>query len=230
MVSLEEIPRLPAETRRAHRLVNSKFPPISLFDDVADEKEFDALHQLQALTNPRLLAEAGDLGLIDREDIPFGIAGCSYAVAPFTHLNTSGSRFSDGSFGVLYLADCLDTAIAEVRHHQEVYWHNVPDLDFDRFVFRELVCEFSEAELLDLCQLPLDDPIFAPNDYTASRALGAAASAQKVPGIRYPSVRQEGARCWGLMTPRYVRSIVQSSHLEMIWNQGVTAVNIVSQP
>ncbi|WP_246837776.1 RES family NAD+ phosphorylase [Salinicola sp. MH3R3-1] len=197
---------------------------------MADEKEFDALHQLQALTNPRLQAETGDLGLIDREDIPFGIAGCSYAVAPFTHLNTSGSRFSDGSFGVLYLADCLDTAIAEVRHHQQVYWHNVPDLDFDRFVFRELVCEFSEAELLDLCQLPLVDPIFAPNDYTASRALGAAASAQKIPGIRYPSVRQEDTRCWGLMTPRYVRSIVQSSHLEMIWNQGVTAVNIVSQP
>nr|WP_239032130.1 RES family NAD+ phosphorylase [Modicisalibacter sp. MOD 31.J] len=221
---------MPAETRRAHRLVNSKFPPISLFDDVADEEEFDALHQLQALTNPRLLAEAGDLGLIAREDIPFGITGCSCAVAPFTHLNASGSRFSDGSFGVLYLADCLETAIAEVRHHQETYWHNVPDLDFDRFVFRELVCEFSETDHLDLSRLPPDDPILAPNDYTAGRALGAAITAQKVPGVRYPSVRQEGTWCWGLMTPRHVRSIVQSSHLEMIWNQGVTAVNIVSQP
>ncbi|WP_353980911.1 RES family NAD+ phosphorylase [Salinicola endophyticus] len=230
MVSLEEIPRLPEETRRAHRLVNSKFPPISLFDDVADEREFDALHQLQALTNPRLLTEAGDLGLIDRADIPFGITGCSYAVAPFTHLNTSGSRFSDGSFGVLYLADCLDTAISEVRHHQEAYWQNVPDLGFDRFVFRELICEFSEANLLDLCQLPLDDPIFAPDDYTASRALGAAASDQKMPGIRYPSVRQQGAVCWGLMTPRPVHSVVQSAHLEMIWSQGVTAVSVVSLP
>ena len=46
-----------------YRLVNSKFPPIGLFDDVASLDEFEALYALQALTNPRLRNEAGDLGL-----------------------------------------------------------------------------------------------------------------------------------------------------------------------
>ncbi|MGQ7245122.1 RES family NAD+ phosphorylase [Salinicola sp. V024] len=229
-MNLDPLPIRPDAVCRAYRLVSSKFPPISLFDDVADEQEFEALHELQALTNPRMLAEAGDLRLVPREEIPFGIPGCSYAVAPFTHVNPEGSRFSDGSFGILYLADSMDTAIAEVHYHQEAYWSNVPDLQYERFVFRGLVCEFSEAELIDLCQLPVTDPIFAPDDYIASRALGTAVKQKQAPGLRYHSVRHAGAHCWGLMTPRPVRSIIQSTHLEMIWSDGIVAVNEVSQP
>src|SRR5258705_221801 len=88
-----------ATTDQAYRLVNSKFPPIALFDDVADADEFELLFEIQALTNPRLKNEVGQLELIARSEIPFGIAGCSYAIAPFTHVNPAGSRFSDGSFG-----------------------------------------------------------------------------------------------------------------------------------
>ena len=114
---LGDLPVLEGESLQAYRLVNSKFPPIALFDDVADAEDFEALYQIQALTNPRLQNEIGRLELIPRDQIPFGIPGCSYATAPFTHVNPAGSRFSNGTFGVLYLADRMDTAIAEVRHH-----------------------------------------------------------------------------------------------------------------
>ena len=87
---------------RAYRLVNSKFPPIAIFDDVASADEFESLYALQAITNPRLANQAGRLELIPRADIPFGIPGCSYAAAPFTHVNPDGSRFSDGSFRDLH--------------------------------------------------------------------------------------------------------------------------------
>ncbi|SFB55988.1 hypothetical protein SAMN04244571_03795, partial [Azotobacter beijerinckii] len=70
------------ESLQAYRLVNSKFPPIALFDDVADEADFEALYRLQAMTNPRLQNEIGRLELIPRGEIPFGIPGCSYATAP----------------------------------------------------------------------------------------------------------------------------------------------------
>ena len=99
------------QSLQAYRLVNSKFPPIALFDDVADADEFEVLFEIQALTNPRLKNELGQLELIARSEIPFGIAGCSYAIAPFTHVNPAGSRFSDGLFGVLYLADSMEAAL-----------------------------------------------------------------------------------------------------------------------
>src|SRR5699024_3432383 len=102
MVALETLPLVKKKSGKGYRLVNSKFPPIHLFDDVANADEFELLYELQARTNPRLLNEAGCLELIPKKDIPFGIPGCSYAIAPFTHINPNGSRFSAGQYGVLY--------------------------------------------------------------------------------------------------------------------------------
>ncbi|KPA88529.1 RES family NAD+ phosphorylase [Pseudomonas fuscovaginae] len=210
---------------KSYRLVNSKFPPIALFDDVANADEFDILYQVQALTNPRLQNEVGTINLIPLSEIPFGITGCSYATAPFTHVNPDGSRFGDGSFGMLYLADTMDTAIAEVRHHQEAYWSKVQGLNYERFVFRGLTCQFDEVGVLDATVLPMTHPIYAPDDYSASRALGRDVKKAKASGLRYRSVRSPGNTCWALTTPRHVASIIQSSHYEMIWNKQITSVN-----
>nr|WP_298412222.1 RES family NAD+ phosphorylase [uncultured Halomonas sp.] len=225
MVSADELPVLPERQITSYRLVNSKFPPVSLFDDVADSEEFETLYALQALTNPRLQHEVGNLAPLPLDEIPFSIQGCSYAVAPFTHINPDGSRFSDGSFGVLYLADSLDTAIAEVKYHQQRYWSRVSGLHYDRFVFRGLKGNFEEAGLRDAKSLPSDHPIHHPDDYRESRLLGSGVRKQQDNGIRYHSVRQPGATCWALMTPRCVTSIIQTAHLEMIWNGSITDIN-----
>jgi hypothetical protein len=228
VVAPNDLPSLPHRLTRGHRLINSKFPPINLFDDVASAGEFEALYALQSLTNPRLQTQAGNLALLSREEIPFGITGCSYAVAPFTHVNPEGSRFSDGSFGILYLADHLDTAIAEVRYHQQAYWQRVKGLRYDRYVFLGLVAEFNEAGCRDALTLPAEHLLYHPKEYGASRTLGTALRAAGEPGLRYRSVRRPGAICWALLTPRHVASITQSIHLEMIWNGEVTEVNQLS--
>lgn len=228
MVTAAGLPTLPGTAVQAHRLVNSRFPPIALFDDVADVQEFEVLYQIQALTNPRLQNELGTLQLIALAEIPFGIVGCSYATAPFTHVNPDGSRFSDGSYGVLYLADTVETAIAEVHHHQNAYWANVARLNYERFVFRSLVCTFSNIDCRDATDLSPQHAIYAPDDYTAARALGAQLRQHGAPGLRYHSVRSPGNRCWALMTPRRVGSIIQSAHYEMIWNGRITSVNRIS--
>ncbi|MHC8299143.1 RES family NAD+ phosphorylase [Pseudomonas sp. ZS1P83] len=229
MVKVNELAELTGEQLQAYRLVNSKFPPIAMFDDVADADEFEVLYQIQALTNPRLKNEVGHLELIPRNQIPFGIPGCSYATAPFTHVNPAGSRFSDGSFGVLYLADSMETALAEVRHHQSLYWSNVPSLNYERFVFRGLSCSFVDVAMKDAAAIAMTDPVYALDDYTHSRQLGKSIKKAGCPGIRYNSVRMQGSYCWALMTPRPVLSIIQAAHYEMIWNGLVTSVSKISE-
>lgn len=228
MVKLQQLPALLGSQVQAYRLINSKFPPIALFDDVADADEFEALYQIQALTNPRLLNEAGRIELIPRSEIPFGIPGCAYATAPFTHLNPAGSRFSDGSYGVLYVAATMETALAEVRHHQDLYWSKVPELNYERFVFRGLRCSFSDASMKDASNIAMSDPIYAPDDYTHSHLLGREVKESATSGLRYNSVRLHGNHCWALMTPRAVTSIIQTAHFEMIWNGQITSVNAIS--
>ncbi|KKO47446.1 RES domain-containing protein [Arsukibacterium ikkense] len=212
--------------QQSYRLINSKFPPVSVFDDVADADEFDALFALQALTNPRLQAQAGNLSLLPRTEIPFGIAGCSYAVAPFTHINPAGSRFSDGRFGVLYLAANVQTAICEVAYHQHRYWSRVPGLSYERFVFRALSCDFTEISLTDLTGLLSQHAIYHSDDYSAARLLGIRLREQGCAGVQYGSVRNKGALCWGLFSPKYVTQMLQSGHYEMIWQNGrISAIN-----
>lgn len=222
----DDLPQVKLQLQRSYRLINSKYPPVSVFDDVADADEFEALFELQALTNPRLKAQAGNLSLLPRRSIPFGIVGCSYAVAPFAHVNPAGSRFSDGRFGVLYLADSIQTAINEVAYHQGRYWSKVPALAYERFVFRALCCEFSDLSLTDLTGLPSQHAIYHSEDYSAARALGISLREQGSAGVQYGSVRNNGALCWGLFSPQYVTQMVQSAHYEMIWqNGGISTIN-----
>lgn len=201
-----------------YRLINSKFPPIALFDQVASAEDFDLMYALQSLTNPRLRAEVGELSLLPKSEIPFGIRGCSYATGAFTHVNANGSRFSDGSYGVMYIGDEQETAIAEVAHHQENYFKNVEGLKFERFVFRMLACRFSADSCTDISLLPLTDAVYDKANYSASQSLGRAVKQSGIESIQYSSVRRPSGICWALFTPKNVKSVIQSAHYEMVWD------------
>ena len=47
-----------------YRLVPSRFPPIVLFERVADPADLDVVFAIEALTNPRLRQEVGEISLV----------------------------------------------------------------------------------------------------------------------------------------------------------------------
>ncbi len=219
----EALPSITLEKTKGCRLINSKLPTIEIFNDVATPDEFQDLYELQALTNPRLVRDVGDLNYITLDEIPWGIPGCHYVAASFTHVHPDGSRFSNGDYGVLYIADTMETAIAEVEYHQGRYFGNVEDLKFDRLVFRGLSCVFTGDVIHDATGLPATHALHHPTDYTASRVLGAELRAGGSEGVQYWSVRNAGAMCWGLFTPKHVQSVVQTAHYEFILRNGKIA-------
>ena len=54
--------------RPSHRLVPSRFPPVSLFDRVARPEDLDAVFEIEALTNDRVRDEVGEITLVPREE------------------------------------------------------------------------------------------------------------------------------------------------------------------
>ena len=56
------------EWRPCFRIVPSRFPPINLFEAVADPADLDAVYQIEAMTNDRLREEVGDISLVPPED------------------------------------------------------------------------------------------------------------------------------------------------------------------
>lgn len=213
----------------AYRLVNSRYPTVDLFDDVVDADDFEVMFELQALTNPRILDAIGDISLLPKDQRPSGIDGFNYAVAPFTHINPQGSRFSDGRFGVLYLGQTIETAVAEVKHHQDMTWRKIPSLHNDQMQFRGLSCQFNDAGALNI-QPYTSHGVYDPSSYALSRPFGEQVYLAQEPGIRYNSVRQSGATCWAMMTPKPVSRIVQTAHYEMTWEGSITSVKQIIWP
>lgn len=102
-------------------------------------------------------------------------------MAPF--LTPYPSRFSDGSFGVLYTAFDLPTAMTEHGYHLARFAKQtaLPGNVFHRM---HVAIEPS-ASLRDLCR---DDPrLFDPNDYGIAQQRGANLHEERRPAIVYPS-------------------------------------------
>ncbi|WP_083452440.1 RES family NAD+ phosphorylase [Candidatus Burkholderia verschuerenii] len=116
----ERWPRSDLDWSPAYRVIPTRFPAVNLFDRVASAQDFEALYALEAMTNDRLRTEVGELDLVPADERCFG-PGCGPIMAAFTHLNPSGSRFSDGSYGVFYCARGKSTAIAETRYHSGLF-------------------------------------------------------------------------------------------------------------
>lgn len=226
VVELPVLPRAAFDAQVAYRLINSKFPPISLFDDVASNEEFEAVYAVQALTNPRLRQEVGDLNRVPRERRPFDIPGCSYALGPFVHVNESGSRFSAGQFGVFYAAETMATGIAETRYHQQRYFQGVADLKYDRIQMRGLRVVFT-ASLLNIYSPRHDEYGWHDaEDYSSAQQLGDALKQADEHGVFYASVRDKGKPCYALFSPHLINSVVQTGHYEYQWD-GKRIVNVL---
>jgi hypothetical protein len=192
--------------RPSHRLVPSRFPPVGLFDRVAAVEDLEAVYALESLTNDRVREEVGNLRLVPETDRIVG-PGTTPVMAAFTHLNPEGSRFSDGSYGVYYCAQALDTALAEVRYHQERFLRRTGEGPL-RLELRLYLADL-DANLADVRNRP---ECHLPDDYGPSRQLGRAARDGGKDGVLYRSVRHEGGLCAAVFRPRVLDACRQSSH------------------
>ena len=201
----------------ARRIIRSIFPPISLFEDIADPADWLLLLAAEQKTNPRLMENLGALDLIP-PDRRVGGPGASYVMAAFTHISTDRpSRFSDGRYGVLYVADRFETALAETIHHHAIFMARIAEPPGWTSQFREIVMDVA----LDAHDLR-DETAYADalrrDDYRPSQALGAALRASGSDGIIYPSRRLEGGQCVALFYPDLAAGAIQGRHLDYHWN------------
>lgn len=202
--------------RRAVRIVPSCYPPISLFEEVAEPDDLEAVFAVEALTNPRLRTAVGELALVPEADRISG-PGTSPIMAAFTHPNTAGSRFSPGSYGVYYAADDEQTAVAETRYHRERFYR-YQDSGPQRIQMRAYIGEI-EAKWLDLRGLRHShSELYDPDSYAASQPFGEAHRDGGAWGIAYHSVRRPDGQCLAVFRPSACRPVEQGPHYEYFYD------------
>lgn len=201
-----------------HRLINSAYPPIDLFEDIADPRDWALLASAEGKTNARLAETIGNLDLVPPER-RVGGADASYVMAPFTHVSPDRpGRFHDGTFGAFYAAAGYETALFETVHHQARFCRATAETPGWIADLRELVGRIDTA--LD----DLRDGNFAalldPDDYTASQSYAREVRAAGGDGIVYPSVRHAGGECFAAFHPDVMGIPVQGRHLSYHWDGG----------
>lgn len=218
MIDPRAVATSPVSWTGARRIIRSLFPPIALFEDIAEPEDWPLLIAAEQKTNPRLMETLGALDLVPPARRVAG-PGASFLMAPFTHASRDRpTRFSNGSYGVLYAARRFETALLETMHHHARFMARTGEAPGWTSQFRELSLDI-EAALHDLRPgHPAVAPALDPDSHEASRALGMALRAAGSDGVVYPSARDPGGECVGLFYPDPARNPLQGRHLDYHWD------------
>lgn len=218
MIDASAVPIASVRWLGACRIIRSAFPPIDLFEDIADPEDWPLLIAAEQKTNPRLMETLGALDLVPPARRVAG-TGATYLMAPFTHVSPDRpSRFTRGDYGVLYVAERFETALLETMHHHARFMARTAEAPGWTSQFRELVLDLAA----DLHDLRRGDPRWQaaldPNDYTEAQAFAASLRARASEGVVYPSQRDLGGECAGLFYPDRATNAVQGRHLDYHWD------------
>lgn len=201
---------------RACRVISSRYPPVGIFDTVVSPEGLAAVYWVESLTNERLRAELGELDLVPRSEWIVG-SGSSPVMAAFTHPNPSGSRFSDGLYGVYYAARDEATALAEARYQRERFLRLSadPPRRIEMRMYRNRIA----GQFHDLRGLRSQyRREYAARSYVASQTLATRLRAEGSNGIAYESVRWNGGECVAAFRTGSVGKVTQTKHFIFVWN------------
>lgn len=199
---------------KAFRLIRSIYPPIDLFEDIADPADWEALASAESKTNPRLWAHLGRLDLVPAER-RVGGPGASLLMAPFVHVSPDRpGRFTDGSYGVFSVGNSEEVSIREVAHHHARFMALTSEAPGWTSQFRMLVTTLD----LDLHDVRPRADCHTPDDYGPSQALGRSLRQSGSNGVLYHSVRCPSGECAGLFWPDLMPVPVQADHFEFHWD------------
>ena len=200
----------------AYRIIRTIYPPVSLFEDIADPADWDLILSAEAKTNPRVRDEVGNLSLIPPHR---RIAGptASLVMGAFTHASRDRpSRFSDGRHGVWYCGDSFAVALAETAHHFERFMRATAE-SAGEAQFRELRATIT-GQLTDL-RGGGHEACLAPDDWQAGQALGTQTWTRGGDGIVYPAVRWPQGQAAALFWPdRVGLPVVQGRQMLYRWD------------
>jgi hypothetical protein len=202
-----------------HRLVLSRHLPqgdsvlVAISDDDA---HLQAIFELDAATNDRLLAEQQLLPGIGIEELVFAIPHAAVVNAAFCHPHPLGSRFNGPTRGAWYAGFALATSQAEVGFHKSVQLAEIGRFD-DTVTYDDYLADFS-ASFHDLRSAPPGARTWLdPNTYVESQELAERLLEAESLGVVYPSVRHAGGTCVACFRPALVTNLRRGKTYRFTW-------------
>lgn len=202
MASLREI-----HYTGTHRLIPAKYSKESVLENLDLPAGVIAdLSELDAATNERKLAEAGENPAIGPGELLYGVPEAHIVNAAFLHPGPYGGRFHTPERGAWYAGVELETSIAEVAFHKRRFLNDARISGRYSFHYQDFIADFSgnfhhlDPRELKSCQR--SDPV--PQCYSAPQALAHMLLYEGSNGVVYPSVRLPSGTCVACFRPALV--------------------------
>ena len=211
------VPLTRIELVNTHRLIPSRYPPVGIFDLIAEPDDLEAIIELEGWTNDRISAELGVIGRIPSTEWAVGRAMASVIMAAFCHPDPQGARFNGADLGAWYAAKSLDTAHTEIIHHRTIELEEIGVLDA-RLQMREYLADMDAAFHDIRSDNPEFAPLYDPDSYVASQAFARSLRTGGSNGVLYGSVRDQGGECVACFRPLLVTNVRQAAHFEYRWS------------
>ena len=179
-----------------------------------DDAHLQAIFELDAATNDRLLAGQQLLPGIGVEELVFGVPHAAVVNAAFCHPHPLGSRFNGPNRGAWYAAFALETSQAEVGFHKTVQLAEIGRFE-DTVTYDDYTADFS-ADFHDLRSAPPGMRAYLDPD-TLRRVSGAGRALLEAEslGVIYPSVRHAGGTCVACFRPALVDERAAGENLSL---------------
>jgi len=225
-------PRTPLRWPTAYRVVSSLESPIAALNELVESpEELRALLEIEALTNPMARQARATLSSVAPEDY---VAGPHAAVVMTPFLLPAESRFSPGTYGVLYAGDALETAAREAAYHRGgvLAASGTPPLVQPLEVYSFSIAV--DGELHDVrrsARPPPPHAIYDRDDYGAAQKFATRLRGRDglgSSGLIYDSVRCPPNECVAIFRPRCARNPRLRGRLFFHWNGRL--IDEVSQP
>lgn len=183
------------------RNIVSANPSIGLFDDLVDGDK----RAIETAINSTLNIK----GKVPANTIDRGFAYSQAVAYPFKDGRWSESRFSDGSFPVLYTSDAIMTTVYETCYHFLNELSQIKGCSTEITRQRAVYRVKAHGHLVDLVSASSEHPELTGNDYSFCQTVAKTVFRSRLPGIAAKSARLDS----GVNYVFFERSLVDEAFL-----------------
>lgn len=202
----------------SYRLVPTKYPPMDIFENIADPEDLEAILQIEAMTDDVARQMLGHVKLIPVQDRIVG-KGAGRIMPCFLILDAkpSARRFNTCEFGAYYAGKELETAIKETIFHREKFLSEtlLPPQEIDNVLILANI-QGAMHDIRGMRSSYLD--IYHDSDYTDSQTFASRLKAHGSYGIVYDSVRNPRGQCVAVLRPSSISMCQDSDFYTYTWD------------
>jgi hypothetical protein len=201
-----------------HRLIPSvhRAGAESVLADIADDDaHLQAIFEIDAATNDRLIARRHGLPGIGPDELVSGVPFAHVINASFCHPHPLGARFSSPVRGAWYAAFDVETAQTEVGFHKTVQLAEIGRFE-DAVTCDDYLADFT-ASFHDIRKAPAFKSCLDPRSYVASQSLAEQLLEVGSLGVVYPSVRRKRGTCVACFRPAVVANVRRGRTWRFTW-------------